>query len=89
MGDIIPVSSDSMSSTKQTLRKHTKDLGFIPIPKRLQYNSEKPKKFTVFLNYSFGIATTFGPSLTKYSKHSLSNRPVVVMNLYYNQPILS
>jgi len=72
MPDIIPVfNSDSMSNTKQTSRKRTKDLGFLPIPTRLQYDLEEPRKFTALLNYSFGIATTF-----------------VVMNLYYNQPIL-
>ncbi|KAG2121533.1 major facilitator superfamily domain-containing protein [Suillus cothurnatus] len=37
----------------------TKDFGLIPIPKRLQYNPIKPFHFGIFLNVSFGFASTF------------------------------
>ncbi|KAG2124592.1 major facilitator superfamily domain-containing protein [Suillus clintonianus] len=37
----------------------TKDFGFIPIPKRLQYNPVKPFHFGILLNMSFGFASTF------------------------------
>ncbi|KAG1837159.1 major facilitator superfamily domain-containing protein [Suillus subalutaceus] len=37
----------------------TKDFGLIPIPKRLQYNPIKPFHFGIFLNASFGFASTF------------------------------
>jgi len=37
----------------------TKDFGLIPIPKRLQYNPNKPFHFGILLNVSFGFASTF------------------------------
>ncbi|KAF8992970.1 hypothetical protein BDZ89DRAFT_1186138, partial [Hymenopellis radicata] len=36
-----------------------KDFGFIPVPKRLQYNVEKPFHFGLPLNIAFGAASTF------------------------------
>lgn len=38
---------------------HTTDFGFLPIPKRLRYNPEKPFHFGIVLNIAFGIASTF------------------------------
>lgn len=37
----------------------TKDFGFLPIPRRLQYNPAKPFYFGLLLNASFGFAATF------------------------------
>ncbi|TFK38957.1 MFS superfamily [Crucibulum laeve] len=37
----------------------TKDWGFLPIPKRLQYDPIKPPHFGTTLNIAFGIAGTF------------------------------
>ncbi|KAF8875661.1 MFS superfamily [Infundibulicybe gibba] len=36
-----------------------KDFGFLPIPKRLRYDPEKPFHFGWLLNMSFGFASTF------------------------------
>ncbi|KIY43089.1 MFS general substrate transporter [Fistulina hepatica ATCC 64428] len=36
-----------------------KDFGFLPIPKRLQYDPDKPFKFTLFMNLSFAFSSTF------------------------------
>lgn len=37
-----------------------KDFGMFPVPIRLRYDPSKPFHFGVFLNVSFGIASTFG-----------------------------
>lgn len=37
----------------------TKDFGFLPIPKKLQYDSERAFEFTTVLNITFGFASTF------------------------------
>ena len=41
------------------LRGGTKDFGFVPIPRRLQYDSSRPFQFTTVLNITFGFASTF------------------------------
>ena len=41
------------------LRGGTKDFGFVPIPRRLQYDSTRPFQFTTVLNITFGFASTF------------------------------
>ncbi|KAH7913381.1 major facilitator superfamily domain-containing protein [Hygrophoropsis aurantiaca] len=38
---------------------NTRDFGFVPIPKRLRFNPEKPFHFGLVLNCSFGFASTF------------------------------
>ncbi|KAF8895775.1 major facilitator superfamily domain-containing protein [Mucidula mucida] len=38
---------------------YRRDFGFIPVPKRLQYNVEKPLHFGLPLNIAFGAASTF------------------------------
>ena len=35
------------------------DFGFLPIPKRLRYDPDKPFHFGLVLNASFGFASTF------------------------------
>ncbi|KAI5121348.1 hypothetical protein M0805_000656 [Coniferiporia weirii] len=37
----------------------TKDFGFLPIPKKLQYDSRRQFEFTTVLNITFGFASTF------------------------------
>ncbi|KZT30450.1 MFS general substrate transporter [Neolentinus lepideus HHB14362 ss-1] len=37
----------------------SKDLGFLPIPKRLRHDPKHPIKFTMLLNITFGLASTF------------------------------
>ncbi|PBK95799.1 MFS general substrate transporter [Armillaria gallica] len=39
--------------------RFTKDFGFLPIPRRLRYDPEKPFHFGLLLNISFGFASTF------------------------------
>lgn len=41
---------------------YTRDLGFLPIPKRLRYDPDRPPHFGLLLNISFGFASTFGES---------------------------
>uniref|UniRef100_A0A0W0FEA9 Putative MFS superfamily n=1 Tax=Moniliophthora roreri TaxID=221103 RepID=A0A0W0FEA9_MONRR len=40
-------------------RPHKTDFGFIPIPKRLRYDPEKPFHFGIVLQVAFGFASTF------------------------------
>ncbi|EJC98430.1 MFS general substrate transporter, partial [Fomitiporia mediterranea MF3/22] len=44
---------------KEHIRGGTKDFGFLPIPKQLQYDSERAFEFTTVLNITFGFASTF------------------------------
>lgn len=39
--------------------EHTKDFGFLPIPRRLRYDPVKPPHFGLGLNIGFGFASTF------------------------------
>ena len=41
------------------MRGGTKDFGFLPIPKSLQYDSTRAFQFTTVLNVTFGFASTF------------------------------
>jgi len=36
-----------------------KDFGYLPIPKRLRYDPDKPFYFGMMLNISFGVGATF------------------------------
>ncbi|KAL5501880.1 hypothetical protein ACEPAH_9141 [Sanghuangporus vaninii] len=62
---VIPATSDANTvennvvEEKHRVRGNTKDFGLFPIPKRLQYDSERAFKFTTVLNVTFGIASTF------------------------------
>jgi hypothetical protein len=40
----------------------TKDFGFLPIPRRLRHDPDKPPHFGLALNIAFGFASTFGQS---------------------------
>ena len=40
-------------------RSHTHDFGFIPIPKRLRYDPERPVELGLVLNMIFGASSTF------------------------------
>lgn len=37
----------------------SKDFGFLPIPKRLRYDPDKPFQFGLVMNISFGFTSTF------------------------------
>lgn len=50
---------------------YTTDFGFIPIPKSLRYNPDKPFHFGLLMNAAFGFASTFGEHLCKLRKFSL------------------
>ncbi|KAH7927664.1 MFS general substrate transporter [Leucogyrophana mollusca] len=65
---------------------HTMDFGFIPIPKRLRYDPEKPFHFGLLLNASFGFASTL---LDWKRAHNVNDCSFIVANLYYCQPLLS
>lgn len=68
-----------------------KDFGFLPIPRRLRYNPERPFQFGVLLNISFGLGSTFSesPHVLKSPDKFLIINNAVVANLYYCQPLLS
>ncbi|OAX30910.1 MFS general substrate transporter [Rhizopogon vinicolor AM-OR11-026] len=50
------VSSIVAAQTDQT---RLKDFGYLPIPRRLRYDPDKPFHFGMLLNVSFGIGSTF------------------------------
>jgi predicted MFS family arabinose efflux permease len=43
----------------ETQLEFTKDFGFLPIPRYLQYDPAKPPHFGILLNVAFGFASTF------------------------------
>lgn len=49
--------TSSISTTTMSIR-NTRNYGFLPIPKRLQYDPERPFEFTTLLNVVFGFAST-------------------------------
>ena len=44
---------------KQQVQTNRKDFGFLPIPRKLQYDPERPFVFTMVLNVAFGFGSTF------------------------------
>ena len=36
------------------------DFGFVPVPRRLQYDPAQPAKLGLFLNVMFGVVSTVG-----------------------------
>jgi len=64
----------------------TKDFGLIPIPKRLQYNPIKPFHFGIFLNVSFGFASTFSMNFSADGELMLmarqSSLTCIIVNRY-------
>ncbi|KIY52041.1 MFS general substrate transporter [Fistulina hepatica ATCC 64428] len=58
-----------------------KDFGFLPIPKWLQYDPDKPYKFSLFMNLSFAFTSTSTMSSILYVS-------TPVANLHYCQPLL-
>ncbi|KAF8187757.1 MFS superfamily [Pholiota molesta] len=47
------------ASTGATELRFTKDFGFLPIPRHLQYDPSTPPRFGLALNIGFGFASTF------------------------------
>ena len=60
---------ESQQETVQRKREHggTMDFGFLPIPKSLQYDTERAFEFTTVLNVTFGLASTFSEFLKNNS----------------------
>ncbi|KAF5378898.1 hypothetical protein D9615_006857 [Tricholomella constricta] len=60
---VVESHSPSNSSVNEALgvenRHYSTDLGFIPIPRRLRYDVNKPFRFSLVLNLAFGFASTF------------------------------
>lgn len=48
-----------------------KDFGFLPVPRRLRYDPDKPFHFGTFMNMSFGFASTFSKSFPTNSRNHL------------------
>ncbi|KAH9828967.1 major facilitator superfamily domain-containing protein [Rhodofomes roseus] len=86
----------SVPKAEDSFTPITKDLGFIPIPRRLRYDPERPVHFGLLLNATFGIASTFivanlyycQPLLIEYSKSfgvtydEVSNIPTLIQAGY-------
>ncbi|TFY52072.1 hypothetical protein EVJ58_g10214 [Rhodofomes roseus] len=86
----------SVPKAEDSFTPITKDLGFIPIPKRLRYDPGRPVHFGLLLNATFGIASTFivanlyycQPLLIEYSKSfgvtydEVSNIPTLIQAGY-------
>jgi hypothetical protein len=79
----------SSPATAQADPTFLKDFRYLPIPKRLRYDPDKPFHFGMLLNVSFGIGSTLGESLHQNVYRYMFNFNAVVANLYYSQPILS
>ena len=47
----------------------TKDLGFLPIPKRLRYDPKRSVHFGLLMNATFGVASTFSESTSVLRVH--------------------
>lgn len=60
----VPTTQSPEFNAEKHLKGGTKDFRFVPIPKRLQYDSTRPFQFTTVLNITFGFASTF----SEYSK---------------------
>ena len=73
-GDTTPIARTDVDgpSTKTTIiaaveepvrmRGGTRDFGFLPIPRRLQYDPSRAFTFTTVLNVTFGFSSTFSKS---------------------------
>jgi hypothetical protein len=59
-----PTASNSLE--KSDSQQLTTDFGFVPIPRGLRYDPDKPFHFGIVLNISFGIASTFGESVDSF-----------------------
>lgn len=57
LSDFKAISPPDSTPAPQILR--TKDFGFLPIPRRLQWDLDNPPEFTLVLNLIFGFASTF------------------------------
>ncbi|TFK68849.1 MFS general substrate transporter [Pluteus cervinus] len=53
------MAEDDVPGTNHVPKTYTTDFGFIPIPKRLRYDPERPFRFGLLLNASFGFGSTF------------------------------
>ncbi|KAK1219523.1 hypothetical protein PQX77_017758 [Marasmius sp. AFHP31] len=83
-------------ASKETAGQHTRDFGLIPIPRRLQYDPQKPFHFGIMLQVAFGFASTFTvanlyycqPLLIEFSKtfevsySEVSNVPILAQAGY-------
>ena len=49
----------NLAVTSDTKPKRPTNFGFVPLPKRLVYDSERPAHFGLLLNMVFGLSSTF------------------------------
>lgn len=50
---------ETQATTKDVVPEQWKDFGFLPIPKRVRYDPERPAHFGLMMNVIFGVASTF------------------------------
>lgn len=75
-GETVAVGDAAPKSDQGTFILITKDLGLLPIPRRLRYDPNRPAHFGLLLNATFGFTSTFivanlyycQPLLIEYSK---------------------
>ena len=56
----------NLATTSDTNPKHPTNFGFVPLPKRLVYDPERPAHFGLLLNVVFGLSSTFSMSVETY-----------------------
>jgi hypothetical protein len=72
--------SGAVAPEKTTATPMTHDFGFLPIPRRLRYDPEKPFRFGLVLNVLFGFASTFTVANLYYCQ-VLPDRPPLFLLL--------
>ncbi|KAH0832294.1 major facilitator superfamily domain-containing protein [Lanmaoa asiatica] len=82
----VPPSTEQVLNVRHPTYRY--DFGFLPIPKRLRYDPDKPFYFGMFLNVFFGICNTLGELDICYTYSGTLMTRQVCANLYYCQPIL-
>ena len=54
-----PEEKKAQAAPKDAAPEELKDFGFLPIPKRVRYDPERPAHFGLLMNVIFGVASTF------------------------------
>ena len=57
-----PEEKKAQATPKDAALEEWKDFGFLPIPKRVRYDPDRPAHFGLLMNAIFGVASTFSMS---------------------------
>lgn len=82
--------SESIASSFEAYRP-TKDFGFLPIPKYLQYRPDKPRQLSMWTTCGLSFVSSFSTLLSCCPIVNLNclAQSLVIANVYYCQPLLS